>query len=76
MGEGQYCLTEIFGEEKCPEVAFERRESSRVPDVLGEIVPDVGAKCEKVRKPWVLRLNRWNLSMRASDEERREREGL
>ena len=48
MGEGQYCLTEIFGEEKCPEVAFERRESSRVPDVLGEIVPDVGT--ENVRK--------------------------
>ena len=48
MGEGQYCLTEIFGEEKCPEVAFERRESSRVPDVLGEIVPDVGT--ESVRK--------------------------
>ena len=25
-------------------LAFEGRESSRVPDVLGEIVPDVGAK--------------------------------
>ena len=25
-------------------VGFEGRESSRVPDVLGEIVPDVGAK--------------------------------
>ena len=28
-------------------------------------------KCEKVRKPWVLRLNRWSLSMRVSDEARR-----
>ena len=41
---------------------------------MGEIVPDVGPKCEKVRKPWVLRLKRWILSMRVSDEERRERE--
>ena len=44
-----------------------------MPDALGEIVPDVGAK---VRKPSVLRLKRWILSMRVSDEERREREGL
>ena len=43
-----------------------------MPGVLGKIVPDVGAKCEKVRKPWVLRLKRWILSMRVSDEERRE----
>ena len=35
-----------------------------------------GTKCEKVRKPWVLRLKRWILSMRVSDEERREREGV
>ena len=35
-----------------------------------------GAKCEKVRKPCVLRLKRWSLSMRVSDEERREREVL
>ena len=42
--EGQCGLTEIFREEKCLELAFERRESSRVPDVLGEIVPDVGAR--------------------------------
>ena len=34
-------LTEIFWEEKCLELTFEGRESSRVPDVLGEIVPDV-----------------------------------
>ena len=47
-----------------------------MPDVLWEIVPDGGGKCEKVRKPWVLRLKRWVLSMRVSDEERREREGL
>ena len=31
-GEGQCCLTEIFGEEKCLEFAFEGKESSRVPD--------------------------------------------
>ena len=36
---GQCCLVKIFREEKCPEFAFEGRESSRVPDVLGEIVP-------------------------------------
>ena len=41
-----------------------------MPDVLGEIVPDVGPKCEKVRNPWVLRLKRWSLSMCVSDEER------
>ena len=35
-----------------------------------------GPKCEKVRKPWVLRLKLWRLSMPVSDEERREREGL
>ena len=35
-----------------------------------------GPKCEKVRKPWVLRLKRWILYMRVSDEELREREGL
>ena len=42
--EGQCGLTEIFWEEKWLELTFEGRESSRVPDVLGEIVPDVGAK--------------------------------
>ena len=31
-------------EKFCLELAFEGRESSRVPDVLGEIVPDVRAK--------------------------------
>ena len=35
-----------------------------------------GLKCEKVRNPWVLLFKRWILSMRVSDEERREREGL
>ena len=33
-------------------------------------------KQKKERKPWVLRLKRLSLSMRVSDEERREREGL
>ena len=42
--DGQCGVTEIFWEEKCLELASEGRESSRVPDVLGEIVPDVGAK--------------------------------
>ena len=44
MSERQCGLTEIFSEEKCLELAFEGRQSSRVPDVLGEIVPDLGAK--------------------------------
>ena len=35
-----------------------------------------GPKCEKVRKPWILRSKRWNLSMRVSEKERRDREGL
>ena len=35
-----------------------------------------GPKCEKVQKPRDLRLKRWILSMRVSDEERREQEGL
>ena len=42
-GEGQCCLIKIFAEEKCLEFVFEGRES-RVPDVLEETVPDVGAK--------------------------------
>ena len=32
-GEGQCCLTELVGEEICLELAFEGKESSRVPDV-------------------------------------------
>ena len=35
-----------------------------------------GPKCEKVQKPWVLWLKLWSLSMRVSDEEWREWEGL
>ena len=42
--EGQFGLTEIFWQEKCLELTFEGRESSRVPDILGEIAQDVGAK--------------------------------
>ena len=37
--------------------AFEGRESSRVPDVLEETVPDVGTKVREyiyIQKPWVL----------------------
>ena len=44
-----------------------------MPDILGEIVLDVGSK---VQKQWVLWLKRWSLSVRVSDEERRERERL
>ena len=50
-GEGQCCLAEIFREEKCLESAFEGRENSRVPDVLGEIVADVGTEMLEVQKP-------------------------
>ena len=35
---------------KCLEFAVVRRENSRVPDVLGETVPDVGAKARKSAK--------------------------
>ena len=35
-----------------------------------------GQKCEKVPKPWVLLLKRWILSMRVSDKEQREWEGI
>ena len=44
------CLTEIFWEEKYLEFAFEGRESSTVPDVLEEIVPDVGTKVRENAK--------------------------
>ena len=51
---------------------FEGRESNRVPDVLGEIVSDVGTKvCERV-----LQLALWNLSACVFDEEQREWGGL
>ena len=43
-GVGQCCLTDIFREVKCLKFDFEGRESSRMPDVLGKIVPDVGAE--------------------------------
>ena len=44
-----------------------------MPGVL--IVPDVGTEvCESVKSMSVLRLKRWSLNMRVSDEERRERE--
>ena len=35
-----------------------------------------GLKCEKVRKSGFLRMTRGSLSMRVSNEERRERDGL
>ena len=47
-----------------------------MPDVLGEIVLDMGAKVWKAQKTWVLLLKHWSLSMRVSNEERREWEGL
>ena len=34
-----------------------------------------GPKCEKMRKLWALRLKRWNLSMRVSDEDTNIRKG-
>ena len=42
----------------------------------GRLIQMWGPKCEKVQKTWVLWLEHWILSMRVSDEERREREGL
>ena len=43
-GEGQCCLIKIFGEESIFEFVFEGRYSSRVPEVLGETVPDMGTE--------------------------------
>ena len=43
-GEGRCCLAELILRRECLEFAFEGRESSRVSDVLAEIVPDVGAE--------------------------------
>ena len=55
-GDGQCCLAEIFWEEKCLEFALDswrKRVLSRVPDVLGEIVPDMGAKVwESAKAVW------------------------
>ena len=34
-----------------------------------------GPKCEKVRKPWILRSQRWSLSMSVSEKEWRDQEG-
>ena len=49
-GEGQSCLIKIFGEENVFEFVSEGRYSSRVPEVLGETVPDMGTKAwESVR---------------------------
>ena len=42
----------------------------------GRLFQMLGPMCEMARKPWVLWLKRWILSMRVSDEEWREREGL
>ena len=70
----KFTLTEIFREEKCLELAFEGSESSMMS--WGRLFQMWGPTCEKVQKPWVLRLKRQILSMRVSDEERREREGL
>ena len=67
---------EMFEKEKCLEFALKKRESSRVFDVLVRLSQILGPMCEKMRKPLVLQLKRWNLSMRLSNEERRGREGL
>ena len=43
-GEGQYYSAEMLREEKYLEFVFEGRESSRVSDISGEVVPDVRTK--------------------------------
>ena len=43
-GEGQYYSAEMLREEKYLEFVFEGRESSRVSDLLGKVVPDVRAE--------------------------------
>ena len=40
-GEGQHYSLEMLKEEKCLQFVLEGRESSRVSDTLGEVVPDV-----------------------------------
>ena len=74
MGEGQIGLTKIFWEETRLELAFERRERSRVPDVLWEIFPEVGAEVWKNAKAMGFAVEA--LEFEHADEERREREGL
>ena len=49
-GEGQCCSAETFGEEKCLAPVPEERESSRVPHVQGETIPDTGAEARKSTK--------------------------
>ena len=50
-GDGQCCLAEIFWEDKCLEIAFEGRESSRECLMSwGRLFQMWGPKCEKVRK--------------------------
>ena len=41
-GEGQFCLTEIFRD--VLSLLLKEKKVARVPDVLGETVPDVGTE--------------------------------
>ena len=49
-GEGQYYSVKMLREDKCLELIFERRESSRVSNVLGEVAPDMRTEIGKRAK--------------------------
>ena len=55
---------------------FEGRESSRVFDVLGEVVPDVRPEAGERAKAMRYAVDASEFEHGVSDEERREREGL
>ena len=57
--------------EKFIEFAFERRERSRLPDVFGELVPDVGAEVWESAKAMGFAAEALEFELRLSDEERK-----
>ena len=50
---------EMFGGEKCLELVFEGGKRSRVPDVLGVIVPDVEIEVRDVEIAMSFAVKRW-----------------
>ena len=66
----------MLREEKCLEFVFEGRESTRLYDILGEIVPDMRTKIGERAKAMSFAVEALKLSMHVSYGERREREGL
>ena len=52
-GEGQCCLTEIFGEEKYLSSLLKEERIAECLMSWGRLFQMLGPKCEKVQKPWV-----------------------